>query len=229
MAGACITLICGAFYVYAFGMHLSDKQSVWADLGNYLGGVVGPLLALLTIFLVLETLRVQREELALSREELRKSSEALARQAEQFARKDLKDDLLAKVQVVFEELGKARGDRITAIYAHRTAERAREVNGLAGDLTTGGASIDDLLAMHLVEDEMFLGDDPRARGLLNALRPLVTLLDELATLLLEVDQLSETYATTNYYRRRVQELVRVLGAKRYISNELMGSFDSVRG
>ncbi|MBA8883019.1 hypothetical protein FHW13_000838 [Dokdonella fugitiva] len=37
MAGACITLICGAFYVYAFGMHLSDKQSVWADLGNYLG------------------------------------------------------------------------------------------------------------------------------------------------------------------------------------------------
>jgi hypothetical protein len=223
-----IGLTAGAFifYVAVFGFELSHKQSTWADLGNYLAGVVGPLLGLLTIFLVLETLRVQREELALSREELRKSSEALERQANQFAAKDHKDDLLAKAQIIFNEVGRQRGEQIHAIYTHRTPERAKQISGIAGELSTGGQSVDDMFKQPTVAEEMFFGDDPRAGGMVNGLRPLVSLLDELATILEEVDSLSHSATTTNYYRRRLQELVRQLCEKRYITNELMGQFDS---
>lgn len=70
-------------YAYNFAYPLSEDQAIWGSFGDFLGGVLNPLLSLLalialllTVFLQSDELRLSREELSLTREELRKSAEA---------------------------------------------------------------------------------------------------------------------------------------------------------
>jgi hypothetical protein len=231
IAGAAATLLVSCVYFVNFGASISHSQSIWADFGNYLGGVVGPLLSLLTIFLVLETLRVQREELTLSREELRKSSEALETQARQFAQKNLKDDLMNRADVVYAEVIRLRGESLNAPIYFRTAAHVAQAALDAGRVTEGpvtpGNSWDDVMKQAVPRyAEMLTADDERARPMVKALTPLTSTLDELSQYLDDIDRLSGDRRATNFYRRRLQTTVLSLQKQGFITNELMGRFDS---
>lgn len=65
-----------ALYFISFNGPLSDKQGTWGEFGDYMGGVVNPIIGLCTVWLLTVSLRHNQIALQQAREEL-----ALARQA----------------------------------------------------------------------------------------------------------------------------------------------------
>ncbi len=59
LVGALSMLVLAAVYRMHFGGDLSREQSDWASFGNYLAGILGPFLMLLTVLLLIDTLRQQ--------------------------------------------------------------------------------------------------------------------------------------------------------------------------
>ncbi|HFJ8954282.1 TPA: hypothetical protein ACGWHD_003093 [Serratia liquefaciens] len=61
-AAGFIVFVCSLYY-FNFGINggLSNKTDVWGQFGDYLGGVVNPILSFITIYLLLNSIRLQRE------------------------------------------------------------------------------------------------------------------------------------------------------------------------
>ncbi|ROL64578.1 hypothetical protein BHU25_22115 [Pseudomonas vranovensis] len=68
------------FYRYQFDGALAAKSEEWSNFGSYMGGVVGPLVSLVTLFAVLKTVYMQRELLDTQKAEFK---ELMAKQDEQ--------------------------------------------------------------------------------------------------------------------------------------------------
>jgi hypothetical protein len=58
------------FYRWTFDGNFSTKHDEWGQFGDYVGGLLNPLLGTLTLFGVLYTVRLQREVLKVSRDQL---------------------------------------------------------------------------------------------------------------------------------------------------------------
>ena len=69
-------------YWRMFGDSLSKDQAIWGQFGDYVGGILGSVFALLALVALLLTLRLQSRELRLSSEELKNSARALAEQSQ---------------------------------------------------------------------------------------------------------------------------------------------------
>jgi uncharacterized membrane protein len=67
-------------YVLKFGTSLSSDRDEWGVFGDYLGGVLNPLVGIVTVLLVLINVRLQRQELKNSLQEMRSSNNALKEQ-----------------------------------------------------------------------------------------------------------------------------------------------------
>lgn len=68
-------------YFAQFSGKLSDEQGVWGQFGDFVGGTLNPIFALLSFIALLMTLLIQNKELVISSEELKKSTEALSQQS----------------------------------------------------------------------------------------------------------------------------------------------------
>jgi hypothetical protein len=82
-------------YVDIFGSEISNKQEVWGQFGDYIGGVMNPLIGMFTLVLLLQNLDLQRKllhqtreqvniakkEYKLTRQELERSATALVEQS----------------------------------------------------------------------------------------------------------------------------------------------------
>jgi hypothetical protein len=64
-------------YVLEFGPNLSDRQEVWGQFGDFIGGTLNPLFALTALLALLYTIVLQSTELKNSTEQLSKSAKAL--------------------------------------------------------------------------------------------------------------------------------------------------------
>jgi uncharacterized membrane protein len=230
--GLCVLAVVVCLYFVTFHRGLSPNQNVWADFGNYVGGVAGPILTFLTVVLVLQTLHVQREELklsrdelALTRDELRKSSEALARQARQFADKDLKDDLFRRADAVFEEIKERRTRKVSRPWT-RIGETYRKI-AVEPEKRTAFDQLflsEHKLALVALANEK----TEEAAYVWKHVEPMFDRLLELRDYLSHIDKLSGgSTRATDFYRRREQEFVRALHEKGYIPTELMSSFDTL--
>jgi hypothetical protein len=69
-------------YMWRFGsLGISDKTSAWNEFGGYIGGVIGPIVGLATVFLVFITFTLQRRELQASLAEMRRANKSTAIQS----------------------------------------------------------------------------------------------------------------------------------------------------
>jgi hypothetical protein len=95
-----ISFMVGILIVFSYWMQfhvrlgrtLSDDPAVWGQLGDYVGGILNPVIALAALLLLAigvriqnQTLREAREQLALQRTELEQTREVLKRQSEEIA------------------------------------------------------------------------------------------------------------------------------------------------
>lgn len=68
-----VTLSYVAKFYFSLGYGISDDSAVWASLGEYLGGVLSPVLSFISIVLLIKSLTLQNEANASLRENLRNS------------------------------------------------------------------------------------------------------------------------------------------------------------
>ena len=61
---------------------LSDQSETWGQFGDFVGGVLNPVVAYFAFFWLMRSVRLQKEELYEARQALKDSSEAQQRQAE---------------------------------------------------------------------------------------------------------------------------------------------------
>lgn len=68
-----------ALYLYSseFNAGLSNKQDVWGQFGDFLGGTLNPILGFLTVLILISTLKVQRVELKQARKSLKKNAKLI--------------------------------------------------------------------------------------------------------------------------------------------------------
>ena len=64
-------IVAVALYFWTFHNGLTQDNSEWAEFGDYFGGVLGPIFALLSFVAIIYTINLQRKDLQLQREELR--------------------------------------------------------------------------------------------------------------------------------------------------------------
>lgn len=73
------TLAVVLYYSNFGGRSLSEDPEQWGQFGDFLGGVINPVVGLVTVFLVIVSISVQRKELAATVEEMKSANEGAAR------------------------------------------------------------------------------------------------------------------------------------------------------
>ncbi len=77
-----ILLVLVAAYVFAFYQNgWSKNPDAWGQLGDYIGGLLNPLVACFALIALVASVRLQKAELAATREELKESKQAMQEQA----------------------------------------------------------------------------------------------------------------------------------------------------
>ncbi len=79
-----IVLLLTALFLYFthFSGNLSDDTSKWGTFGDFMGGTLNPMFALLSLFAIIYTIRIQTEELELTRDEMKKSNKSQEEQSQ---------------------------------------------------------------------------------------------------------------------------------------------------
>lgn len=120
-------IVIGAYTLNFQGNSVSDNPEQWGQLGDYVGGILNPVLSFTTVIILITTVRIQnkqlsatREELALTREELQRTAEAATKQAEHFE----KEAKLKEHLVLIEKLA----TRINRNYNGNNLDRERSLH-----------------------------------------------------------------------------------------------------
>lgn len=176
---------------------LSKTQGPWADFGQYLGGAVGPMLSLVTIYLLIRTLAAQQDAVS-------KANDALVAQQSQ----NIKSDLFNRAQVVYEELNRVMD--------------TLQVNCKSGDVKSLRAALTD---GHYTADFTSESYGENKAPPYSGMTPFKLLLRELADYLDAIDQLSGgDRRATNYFRRRLETFVYLLSEVKRLDIDMRKRF-----
>lgn len=108
------------FYWSYFSGGFSNKHNVWAEFGDFIGGVLNPVFGFLGLIAILITVSLQASELALTRDELRRSSEALESQNETFLKQSFENSFFQMLHL--------HNDIVTSmeLHQHRNHHKGRD-------------------------------------------------------------------------------------------------------
>lgn len=101
-----ILLIPITSYILVYGRHLSDSQELWAHFGDFFGGVLNPIYALLALLALLYTISLQSAELRQATTEFRRSADSLQQQLDHYRDASRKEDLFKIIKNIDDDLEK---------------------------------------------------------------------------------------------------------------------------
>lgn len=82
-------------YVWNFFGHDIGGSTEWAQFGDYMGGVINPILGFITVYLLLQSLNFQSTEVQLTRDEMQRGNDIYESQREMQLRASLREQLFA--------------------------------------------------------------------------------------------------------------------------------------
>jgi len=82
-AGLLAVVAYAAWFGWRHGLALADGPSTWGEFGDFLGGILNPLVAFAAFYWLTRSVQLQKRELEETRRALEESSEAQKAQAEQ--------------------------------------------------------------------------------------------------------------------------------------------------
>lgn len=130
LAVACFIVAAGAYALkFSEWLNFSDSTETWGQLGDYLGGVINPIVGLITIWLITTSLRQNQIALRQTREELAETRRAIDQAAEL---QEKTEEALSK-QVTVAQQARDMNNTI-AMYNHLRVQEERltkDVNGPA--------------------------------------------------------------------------------------------------
>lgn len=83
------SIVAAAFFAYfhSFGdLGLSNRQDIWGQFGDFVGGTVNPILSFLSLIALVLTVTLQSRQLTIAKEELENSKQELAATREELKR-----------------------------------------------------------------------------------------------------------------------------------------------
>ena len=146
----CAFAVVWFFYTRFGGQKLSTDPASWGQFGDYVGGLINPMVGLATVVLVFLTLLVQRHELQASLIELKRSNESAAIQSfEQslFAWLASYHGLVAAIRDV---TGASGREAMQLWYLNQFSSRAVLAHSLEG--TDAAAAAASLIHLNFVQD-----------------------------------------------------------------------------
>lgn len=96
-------------YVSMHGYHLSDSQELWAQFGDFFGGLLNPVYALLAFLALLYTISLQSAELRQATKEFRRSADSMQKQLDHYEDAAKKEDLYRIIKDIDDDLEKIYG------------------------------------------------------------------------------------------------------------------------
>ncbi|MEJ1366304.1 MAG: hypothetical protein RPU42_14610 [Candidatus Sedimenticola sp. (ex Thyasira tokunagai)] len=103
--GAISAVAIFAFYYSHFGhMEISETPANWGPFGDFIGGVLNPIVGLLALIGLLWTIYQNQVELSLAREEMSRSSEALEKNNEQSEKRSQIDNTLRVIDIIDQQI-----------------------------------------------------------------------------------------------------------------------------
>jgi len=109
-------------YVISFGGHLGGTQESWGQFGDYLGGVLNPLLGFAGLIAILYTIKLQADSIALSASSVELTREDLRLQVEEMRQSRIELAAQTKVQ---------RAQFHAAVHQIRVAAEEAKIEALA--------------------------------------------------------------------------------------------------
>ncbi|WP_386071339.1 hypothetical protein ACFJIW_12090 [Tahibacter sp. UC22_41] len=205
------------------GRPLGDPDS-WGQFGDFIGGIVNPVVGLVTVILVVRTLNVTRSEARNTRNEMEAQTRSLEKQFELSARESYAADVRRKLEGI-----------LNTWNSH--IER-QEVNGAIGIDAHGqpvkvncplSTVFENFIYHHYIEDT-FRRKDKTCEYLTAMFIRAVHLLEEFENALLEYSDVVENKNLTDYYRRRVVRASRLLTEIGLLSEEAAAglAIDTIR-
>ena len=169
-------------YVGQFGDSLSASQTRWGEFGDYLGGVLSPIFALIGLFVLLRTVSLQTRELELSTAELQKSASALREQSDSLRRQNfertffemvrLQHDIITGTAPAGQEVAYSLRYRAPATDVSATSQRSQDGTGLPGAVSVRGHSGEENRSAHNETNELRrAGSSPRSASTTSGTMP----------------------------------------------------------
>ena len=86
-------------YIWRFSGGDIGGPTEWAQFGDYMGGVINPILGFITVYLLLHSLNFQSTELQLTRDEMERGNDIYESQREMQLRASLREQLLSLIHI----------------------------------------------------------------------------------------------------------------------------------
>lgn len=214
-------------YWMVFGSHSLGGPTAWAEFGDYFGGVLNPLIGLLTVILVVLTLRTTRKEAADTRSQMAAQIRLLERQG-------LLLDMQKRLDGLLEEWNRLLDQNLPGGFSspigyvpglglESRAQSVRSVRDYLEDITQP-AKLKEKASKspHLRQDDLYV--PPLWK---DAFHPLITLLGELDEYCLAYENLVGDFELTKFYKRRVAAVLRTLNAANLIAGTVVSRLQRV--
>lgn len=91
-------------YVSMHGVGLSDSHEIWAQFGDFFGGILNPVYAFLAFLALLYTISMQAVEMRLATAEFKRSADSMQMQLKQSLESAKKDDLYRIIKDIDDEM-----------------------------------------------------------------------------------------------------------------------------
>lgn len=95
-----LVLVAIALYVANFGTKLSSSQDIWAQFGDYFGGILNPLFAMFAFLALLWSISLQAREFHAASILLSQQAKAAQEQLDLLKRQQLREDLLHVIREI---------------------------------------------------------------------------------------------------------------------------------
>jgi hypothetical protein len=195
--------VAAGFYLLHFrGLPIVADPEPWGRLGDFLGGVLGPLVGLLLLIGLVWSMLSIRSELALTRAALQRTAEALPRAGrppEGAEDADGREDLYRTLEVIHEDLRQQLAVRIRVSRTPEGVSLGERAPAGPPDGDAREVSLEQLLR-ECVQDPVLR--ESVAAGLKGGLTPLAELLQHLARYVHEYESLPAGRGAASYFRRR---------------------------
>lgn len=207
-----IAVICIAWTGYAyyltFGSEPIGDQEQWSRFGDYFGGVTNPLIGLITVVLVVLTLRTTRQEADMTRRQMADQIELLKRQ-------DILRDMQKRLEGILAEWNREMEQPVHP--ALRPTPISQMLAGQPTAAPTVRAVLEDRgIYSALIKASQAYGKENKQQRYVaphwkTSFAHLMPLLSEIDAYCVEYERQAGTSGLANFYRARVKTAVLALG------------------
>lgn len=97
-------------FIFHYGLSLSDSTDAWGQFGDYVGGLLNPVVAFFAFYWLTASVMIQKEELAQTKSALRDAANAQNAQARHAERTAIINALAATLQSLDSDISNFRND-----------------------------------------------------------------------------------------------------------------------